>query len=211
MRLTLPRLYAILDLDVLSTRELRPFDVLEAWLASGVRLIQLRAKSLTMGPLLEVAGRLAETARQADARFIVNDRADVARLTRAAGLHLGQDDLTPDEARQLLLPGQLVGLSTHNTAQLRAAILTTAEYIATGPVSETRTKEKPDPVVGLEGVRVASALTREAGRPLVAIGGITLDSAPEVIAAGADSVAVISDLVGHDWRTRAASYLRALA
>jgi thiamine-phosphate pyrophosphorylase len=209
--LTLPRLYAILDLDVLRTRELRPFDVLEAWLASGVRLVQLRAKSLTMGPLLEVGERLAELARQADAVFIINDRADVARLTRASGVHLGQEDLSPDEARQLLLPGQVIGLSTHNHVQIRAAIATTAEYIATGPVSETRTKEKPDPVVGLEGVRLGSALTRDAGRPLVAIGGITLDSAPEVIAAGADSVAVISDLVGHDWRTRAASYLRALA
>jgi thiamine-phosphate pyrophosphorylase len=211
VRLTLPRLYAILDLDILSTRELRPAEVLETWLAAGVRLVQLRAKSWTMGPLLEVAWRLAATAQQADARFLINDRADIARLCGAAGVHLGQDDLSPDDARQLLLPGQVIGLSTHNDAQLRSAIVTTADYIATGPVFETRTKEKPDPVVGLDGVRAASALTREAGRPLVAIGGITLDSAPEIIAAGADSVAVISDLVGHDWRTRATSYLRALA
>lgn len=217
MRPTLPRLYAILDIDLLAARQLEPLDVLDAWLECGVRLIQLRAKSMTMGPLLGVAESARRRAVGAGATLFVNDRADVARLAGASGVHLGQADLTPSEARRILRPGQLIGLSTHNLAQARAALEeeagetgTAADYVAIGPVFATSTKAQPDPVVGLEGVRDASTQTKGAGVPLVAIGGITLESAPDVIAAGADSVAVISDLLTGDWRTRAALYLRAL-
>ena len=212
MRLTLPRLYAILDIDLLFSRRLQPLDVLDAWLACGVRLVQLRAKSLTMGPMLEVTESVLTRAAAAGARLFVNDRADVARLAGAGGVHLGQTDLSPGEAVKILRPEQLIGLSTHNVAQVQAALETqpTADYLAIGPVSATSTKARPDPVVGLAGVREASTLTNRAGRPLVAIGGITLESAPQIIASGADSVAVISDLLTGDWRTRAADYLRAL-
>jgi thiamine-phosphate pyrophosphorylase len=209
--LTLPRLYAILDIDLLFSRQLQPLDVLDAWLGCGVRLVQLRAKSLTMGPMLDVTESALSRAAAAGARLFVNDRADVARLAGASGVHLGQSDVTPDEARKILRPEQLIGLSTHNLGQVRAAVdARTADYLAIGPVSATSTKADPDPVVGLAGVRDASMLTNEASRPLVAIGGITLESAPQVIASGADSVAVISDLLNDDWRTRAAVYLRAL-
>jgi thiamine-phosphate pyrophosphorylase len=212
--LTLPRLYAILDIDLLAARQLEPLDVLDAWLECGVRLVQLRAKSLTMGPFLGIAESAVRRAARAGAALFVNDRADVARLAGAGGVHLGQDDLPPQDARRILLADQLIGLSTHNLAQVRAAVelpdRATAAYVAIGPVSATSTKAQPDPVVGLGGVRDASALTKVAGRPLVAIGGITLESAPKVIAAGADSVAVISDLLTGEWRTRAALYVQAL-
>jgi len=209
--LTLPRLYAILDIDLLFSRQLQPLDVLDAWLGCGVRLVQLRAKSLTMGPMLDVTESALSRAAAAGARLFVNDRADVARLAGASGVHLGQSDVTPDEARKILRAEQLIGLSTHNLGQVRAAVdARTADYVAIGPVSVTSTKAQPDPVVGFAGVHDASSLTKSAGMPLVAIGGITLESAPQVIASGADSVAVISDLLNDDWRTRAAVYLRAL-
>jgi thiamine-phosphate pyrophosphorylase len=210
VRLTLPRLYAILDIDLLLSRHLQPLDVLDAWLECGVRLVQLRAKSLTMGPMLDLTEAALLRVSAADARLFVNDRADVARLAGASGVHLGQADLSPDEARKILRPEQLVGLSTHNVAQVQAALQTTADYVAIGPVSQTSTKANPDPVVGLTGVSSAATLTKREGLPLIAIGGITLESATDAIAAGADSVAVISDLLTDDWRTRAAHYLQAL-
>ena len=212
MRLTLPRLYAILDLDLLAARELEPLDVLDAWLECGVRLVQLRAKSLTMGPMLRVAESVVARAKPTDATIFVNDRADVARLALASGVHLGQTDLPPDKAREILHRDQRIGLSTHNLAQVRGALTSVAsiDYVAIGPVSVTSSKAQPDPVVGLAGVREASTLTKPAGKPLVAIGGITLESASEVIASGADAVAVISDLLTGDWRTRAARFLQAL-
>jgi thiamine-phosphate pyrophosphorylase len=214
VRLTLPRLYAILDVDLLAARQLDPLDVLDAWLECGVRLVQLRAKSLTMGPMLGIAESVVRRAAPAGVTVFVNDRADVARLAGAGGVHLGQDDLSPQDARRILRPDQLIGLSTHNLPQVRAAVDleagTAVDYVSIGPVSATSTKTKPDPVVGLGGVHKASTLTKGVGRPLVAIGGITLESAPDVISAGADSVAVISDLLTGDWRTRAALYVKAL-
>jgi thiamine-phosphate pyrophosphorylase len=210
VRLTLPRLYAILDIDLLFSRHLQPLEVLDAWLECGVRLVQVRAKSLTIGPMLDVTEAALSRASGVGARFFVNDRADVARIAGANGVHLGQGDLSPAEARKILRPEQLIGLSTHTVAQVQAAVQTSADYVAIGPVWQTSTKAHPDPVVGLTGVSDAAALTKRAGRPLVAIGGITLESARDVIEAGADSVAVISDLLTDDWRTRASDYLRAL-
>jgi len=125
-------------------------------------------------------------------RLIMNDRADLCLAASFDGVHVGQDDLSSESVRKIIGPDRWLGVSTHNPEQLREADLTSADYLAIGPVFATSSKEKPDPVVGLEGVRRARALTR---KPLVAIGGITRANAASVIEAGADSVAVISDLL----------------
>ena len=194
----LPRLYAILDVTLAARRGFSPESLCNAWLEAGVRLIQLRAKSMPSGTLLALGETLASRARSAGALFVVNDRADIARWSGASGVHLGQDDLTPRDARVLLPPPAMIGVSTHSDVQLRAALDESIDYVAMGPVFSTTSKEQPDPVVGLEGIRRASHLTRSRGVPLVAIGGITLARAADVIAAGADTVAVISDLLTDD-------------
>jgi thiamine-phosphate pyrophosphorylase len=125
-------------------------------------------------------------------RLIMNDRTDLCLAADFDGVHVGQEDLSPESVRKIIGPGRWLGVSTHNPDQLREADLTSADYLAIGPVFSTSSKDKPDPVVGLEGVRRARALTR---KPLVAIGGITRANAASVIEAGADSVAVISDLL----------------
>jgi thiamine-phosphate pyrophosphorylase len=139
-------------------------------------------------------------------RLIMNDRADLCLAAEFDGVHVGQEDLSPESVRKIIGPDRWLGVSTHNPEQLREADLTSADYLAIGPVFQTSSKEKPDPVVGLEGVRRARALTR---KPLVAIGGITRANAASVIAAGADSVAVISDLL-RDPRKSAEEFLRIL-
>ena len=209
---SLPRLYAILDVDTLAARGLDPATVLDAWLDAGIRLIQLRAKHLSSGPLLTLAETLAARARAAGAMFIVNDRADLALLAGADGVHVGQEDLSPTQVRALSgagLGGQAglrtIGLSTHTLEQLRAGLTEPADYLAIGPVFSTTTKAHADPAVGLAMVEQAAAMM--AGRPLVAIGGITLATAPEVLAAGATSVAVISDLLGEDLAARARAWV----
>jgi thiamine-phosphate diphosphorylase len=152
---------------------------------------------------------MAERCRDAGAIFLVNDRADVAVLSGAHGVHVGQDDLPVEAARRLAGEG-VVGVSTHTQDQVRVALQTTADYLAIGPVFDTTSKGRDaGPVVGLSGVRDARQ-TIASGKPLVAIGGITLDLAPSVMRAGASSVAVISDLLAPDWRTRARDYLRVL-
>ncbi len=206
--LVLPRLYAILDIDVAASRSLDPASVFEAWLDAGVRLVQLRAKNLDAGPFLALARTLAARARSMQATFIVNDRADIARLSQASGLHVGQDDLEPAAVRGLLPSPAILGLSTHNDSQIDAALAEPVDYIALGPIYETRSKMRPDPVVGIEGIR---RVRERIGKiPLVAIGGISLETAPDVIAAGASSVAVISDLMHADAGTRARLFLAAL-
>ena len=194
----LPRLYAILDVTVAARHGLAPDALCDIWLHAGVRLIQLRAKSMPSGELLAASEALAARCRTAGAIFIVNDRVDIAQWSGASGVHLGQDDLAAADARVLLPAPAIIGVSTHSDEQLRAALGTPADYIAMGPVFDTRSKEQPDPVVGLEGIRRASAEARVRHRPLVAIGGITLERAADVLAAGADSVAVISDLLSDD-------------
>lgn len=196
----------------MGTRGLQPMHVLDSWLDAGVTLVQLRAKSLSFGPFLQLAESMALACRRAGAVFIVNDRADVARLADASGVHVGQEDLTPADVR-LLLPGAAwIGLSTHTDAQVVAGLESAATYLATGPVFATGTKAHTDPVIGFEGVRRAAGLVEGTGRPLVAIGGIALETAPAVIAAGAQSVAIISDLLeGGDPGARARAYLHALA
>ena len=156
--------------------------------AAGVTMLQYRNKQGSDAELLRDAGALrGHTAMQ----LILNDRADLVGKACFDGVHLGQEDLAPDQARALIGRGKLLGLSTHNEAQLRSANATTADYLAIGPIFATTTKANPDPIVGLEGLRRARALT---SKPLVAIGGITLANAAAVRDAGADAVAVISAL-----------------
>jgi thiamine-phosphate pyrophosphorylase len=206
----LPVLYAILDADAVVARHLAPLAVLDAWLAAGVRLVQLRSKTMGSGPMVELADECVRRARLAGAAVIVNDRADVARMSGSAGVHVGQADLAPGAARAVVGPSAAVGLSTHSEAQVAAAIGEPIDYIAIGPVYETSTKDQPDQVVGLDGIRRARLLARPAGLPLVGIGGITSDRARAVIHAGASSVAVIADLLAGDPEARAREFLRAL-
>lgn len=206
--LTLPPLYAIVDEDVAARAGLDPVGLAERFLRGGARLLQLRAKRAPSGRLLEWARAIAARAREAGAAFVVNDRADVARMA-GCGVHVGQDDLPPAAVRRLAGPDVLVGLSTHTLAQIEAGLREPVSYLAVGPVYGTATKETGYAAVGLDLVREAA---RRAGTlPVVAIGGITLERAPEVIAAGAAAVAVISDLVaGGDPEARARAFVAAL-
>ena len=202
-----PALYAILDATpAQSTASL--VLLANKILNAGVQLIQLRAKRLPPRQIHEIANALIAAA-PANVRIIINDRPDLASIANAAGVHLGQEDLPVTAARQICPPPQWVGISTHNLEQLRAANHTSADYIAVGPIYPTTTKENPDPVVGLDLIRAARKLTR---KPVVAIGGITINTAAEVFRAGADSVAIISDLLNApDPAQRAREYLSSAA
>jgi thiamine-phosphate pyrophosphorylase len=204
----LPRLYAILDIDLCAGRGLDPDAVLDGWLAAGVRLVQLRAKALSSSALLTLSQTCRDRCRRASAMFIVNDRADVARMAGADGVHVGQDDLDPRLVRQLVPAPGIVGLSTHSDAEVAAAMTVSIDYLAIGPVFATGSKANPDPVVGLGGVRRAVAIAGHV--PVVAIGGITIERAGDVFGAGAASVAVISDLLVGDVRVRARRWLDAV-
>jgi thiamine-phosphate pyrophosphorylase len=202
----IPSLYAIIDAAQVGAKP--PAFMVEALLQAGVRLLQYRDKTGTSRRLFEASCEIAEQAKRANALFVVNDRADIARAAGAGGVHLGQEDLPVELARRVLAPGQWIGISTHTLWQVEEAESSSADYVAFGPIFATRSKEQPDPVVGLDGLRQARGLTR---KPLVAIGGITLENAPEVIAAGADSVAVIHDLLAaEDIGARAQKFLRIL-
>ncbi len=206
MGISLPRFYAILDAEQAGERS--PVVLCEALLGAGVRLIQYRDKQASSRELFETSRELAERVRRAGGIFIVNDRADVARAAGADGVHLGQEDLPVELARRVLEAGKCVGFSTHDLEQVAKADESSADYIAFGPIFSTQSKARPDPVVGLEGLRAARRATR---KPLVAIGGITLEKAREVIEAGADSVAVIADLLrAPDIATRAREFLTIL-
>jgi len=195
MNLVFPPLYAIIDAGLLKTSEL---SFAEMMAESGVELLQYRNKRASSRELFDasrsISARLSGLGKPGvyDPRFIVNDRADIARAVKAQGVHVGQEDLTVEEARGIVGRERWVGLSTHNLEQLDAADKTSADYIAFGPIFQTRSKENPDPVVGLELLREVRRRTR---KPLVAIGGITLERAADVFRAGADSIAVASDLI----------------
>jgi thiamine-phosphate pyrophosphorylase len=212
MRFQIPRLYAIIDAARLKT--ISPVDMAEILVGAGVKLIQYRDKKGSSGRMLDVSSQIANCVRGAGVTFIVNDRADVAFMARADGVHVGQDDLPVESARRVLETGsqpglsrpRIIGCSTHNLWQVTEADGTSADYVAFGPVFATNSKERPDPVVGLAGVKTARGATR---KPLVAIGGITLDGAAAVIQAGADSVAIIGDLLT-DTENRAREFLRVL-
>jgi thiamine-phosphate pyrophosphorylase len=209
--LRLPRLYPILDLDLVRARGRQPLDLLSVWLDAGVRLVQLRAKTGAAGGTLALADAMVRRCRTTGARFIVNDRADLAAMAGADGVHVGQDDLPPRAVRSLVGETAWVGLSTHVDAQVDAGCLEPVTYLAIGPVFATASKDRPGACVALDGVRRAAACAHRAGIPLVAIGGITLATAPGVLAAGADAVAVISDMLAGDPGDRAREYLSALA
>ena len=187
----LPRLYPILDTGMLAERSFDAIAAAEAMLAGGALILQFRHKGHYSRQVFGEAEKVAELCRRAGSLFVIDDRADIAILLDA-GVHVGQEDLPPQDARRLVGPGRLLGFSTHNAAQLRAAAAAPADYIAVGPIFGTSSKEKPDPVVGVAELRRLRALET---RPLVAIGGITRENAPEVLEAGADSVAVIGDLL----------------
>lgn len=189
MRLVLPRLYVILDSALLKRP---PTEVASDLAEAGVRLMQYRDKARPAREQLRIAQEIAESMAACGVSLIVNDRPDVAVLAGARGVHVGQDDLEPEYARTIVGTERLVGVSTHNMEQFRSAMATSADYIAVGPIFATKSKVNPDPVVGIEFVKQVRALTH---KPIVAIGGITLDTARPVIEAGAESVAVISDIL----------------
>ncbi len=189
MRLVLPRLYVILDAALLTVPE---SECAQKLAAAGVRMLQYRNKAASSRELFEFSSRLSSLLVPQGISFLVNDRADVASVVNATGVHVGQEDLSVEAARQLIGTGKWVGVSTHNLEQFERAAATSADYIAVGPVFCTSTKTNPDPVVGIDFIRRVRALTN---KPIVAIGGITLDRAAEVIRAGADSVAVASDIL----------------
>jgi thiamine-phosphate pyrophosphorylase len=193
--LRLPPLYAILDIDAVTARGWAPAEVCRAWLSAGVRLIQLRAKQLSPGAFLDLADETVGMCREVGALLIINDRADIAAMTGAAGVHLGQDDLTPADARLGLDPSAIVGLSTHEPGQVAAGVHEPVSYLAIGPIYATSTKDTGYEALGLERLREAAAVTRGARLPLVAIGGLTLERALAVREAGADTIAVITDLL----------------
>lgn len=205
MVLTLPRFYAVFDPSI---RPDLPLPEAARLLANAeVRWVQLRHKQAGSGQLFSEAKDLLAIL-PAPATLIVNDRADVALLAGAAGVHLGQTDLPPAAAREALGPDKLIGLSTHTLEQIAAARSAPVDYLAFGPVFATATKADSEPVVGRDGLREARRRTE---KPLVAIGGITPENAGEVMEAGADSVAVISGwLTGGDIRERLDAFRRAL-
>lgn len=155
-------------------------------------MLQYRNKAASARELFESSKKLSSQLLPQRVSFIVNDRADVAALTDAAGVHVGQQDLSVEAARRVIGADKWVGVSTHNLQQFERAAATSADYIAVGPVFSTSTKTNPDPVIGIDFIRRVRALS---AKPIVAIGGITLDRATDVIRAGADTVAVISDIL----------------
>jgi thiamine-phosphate pyrophosphorylase len=186
----LPRFYPILDTETAARRGVDVADAAREILEGGAEILQIRHKGFFSRAVFESMESVAGLCKTFGARFVVNDRADLAALLGAA-VHLGQEDLPPSAIRRIVGPETLVGFSTHNQAQLLAAGGEPADYLALGPIFGTASKQNPDPVVGIEGLRRLRPLT---ARPLVAIGGITRANARDVLAAGADSVAVIGDL-----------------
>ncbi len=189
--MVLPRLYPIADTGLLARAGCPVETAVRAMLDGGARILQFRHKGRYTRQVFAEAERAAQLCRAAGALFIIDDRADIALLLDA-GLHVGQDDLAPQDARRLIGPSRVLGFSTHNERQLRAAVTEPVDYLAFGPIFGTASKDKPDPVVGVDELRRLRPL---AARPLVAIGGITRDTALQVLQAGADSLAVIGDLL----------------
>jgi thiamine-phosphate pyrophosphorylase len=207
----LPRLYPIIDVDVCARAGWDPVALSRAYVSGGARWLQLRAKALESGAFLELADALVALTASAGARLIVNDRADIARLAAAAGVHVGQDDLCPTDVRRVAGDDVLVGLSTHTLDQIDAALREPIDYLAIGPVYTTGTKATGYDAVGLTAVRHAHEKARRTDCPVVAIGGVSLETARRVIDAGAASVAVITDLVSGDPEARVRQYLAAIA
>lgn len=199
-----PPLYAIIDSSLAGASAVA---FAEALSGAGVQLIQIRHKTSSAAAVFAQTATLLDRVSSRGVRLIVNDRPDIAAIAGAGGVHVGQDDLEVEQARRICPPPMWVGVSTHNLQQVREADGTSADYIAVGPVFPTVTKSNPDPVVGVEFLRAARRITK---KPLVAIGGITAETAEQAYRAGADSLAVISDLIGaSDPAARASEYLAA--
>ena len=190
--LIFPRLYPIVDAGLLGLRGVGAEDFARALLEAGVTLLQYRDKTGEPQQVLQNAAMIREVFAGTEGGLIMNDRADLAVLAEWDGVHVGQGDLSPEDARRVVGAERWIGVSTHTDEQVRLAELSCADYVAVGPVFATGTKVDAEPVIGLEGVRRARELT---AKPLVAIGGITRANARSVIDAGADSVAVISALL----------------
>ena len=205
-------LLAIIDVDAAARAGWQAIDLARAFVDGGARCVQLRAKNLPGGAFLATATAIVHLAHRCGATVIVNDRADIARLAGADGVHLGQDDLAPLSVRPLVGPAATVGLSTHSLEQLERALDQPVDYVAIGPVFGTTTKDTGYRAVGIDLVREAARRAASRGRPLVAIGGITLERAPSVIAAGASSVAVVGDLLDSgEPEARVRAYLERLS
>jgi thiamine-phosphate pyrophosphorylase len=209
--LALPPLMAIVDADLADRLGTTMIELAEAYLRGGAMALQIRAKNRPSGWVLDAASAIVASAHRRHAIAVVNDRADVAALAGADGVHIGQDDLPPVLARRIVGPEAIVGLSTHTREQLDAALAQPVNYVAIGPVFGTKTKATGYDSLGLDPVRRAAELARKRAMPLVAIGGITLERAADVLGAGAIAVAVISDLaVGGDPEARVREYVARL-
>jgi thiamine-phosphate pyrophosphorylase len=192
LRINLPKLYPITDSKLSGLSHAKQVKRLSA---GGATFIQLREKQHAPREFYKEAEEAMRVARSCGVRLILNDRIDIALALCADGVHLGQDDLPPERARELLGEQAIIGFSTHSVEQAKAAARLPVDYIAIGPIFETQSKENPDPVVGLDGLRRARQVVRQI--PLVAIGGIGRQNVKEVLEAGADSVAVISLLLAN--------------
>lgn len=204
--MNLPKLYAIVDVEVCARVGWAPRDLARAYLSGGARLLQLRAKDLGGAAFLALATAIVGDGQESGGQVIINDRADIAALSGAAGVHVGQDDLSVDDVRRIVGAEAIVGLSTHTHAQVEDAIGQAISYVAIGPVFGTVTKATGYDAVGLQMVRNAHALASARGIPVVAIGGITLERVKSVWDAGAASAAVISDLLVDDPAARVAQF-----
>ena len=205
-------LYIVCDADACALAGWSLTDFASACLDGGATLLQLRAKHASSRDFLANTERLMPRAIAAHATVIINDRADIARIAGAHGVHVGQDDVTPAAVRKVVGATAIVGLSTHTPEQLVTAVREPVQYLAIGPVFGTHTKDTGYEPVGLDAVRRAADIARTAHLPVVAIGGITLERSSDVLRAGATSVAVISDiLVGNDPAARTRAFLERLA
>ena len=198
-----PFFYPIVDIETCESYGYDPLQVSLACLRAGAAWLQLRGKTISGSEWLTIADAVVSVARPLGARVIVNDRADIASMSGAAGVHVGQDDLAVDSIRELLGLGILVGLSTHDPSQVDAALESSADYVAVGPIFGTATKDTGYSARGLDLVRYAAGR----GKPVVAIGGITIERAPQVVAAGASGVAVISDVLRGDPEQRTRQFI----
>ena len=187
-----------------------PIDVARAFLSGGARWLQLRCKGMASGPFLDLANRMLADTNAAGGTLIINDRADIAAISGAHGLHVGQADLSPQDSRAVIGAAGILGLSTHNSQQWEAAVLEPISYVAIGPTFGTGTKDTGYAAIGLQVVKHASAAAAAAQLPMVAIGGITIANAVSVIESGAASVAVISDLLKGDPEARVREFLHTL-
>lgn len=203
---TRPFLYPIVDGDLCRRRGIDPVALCDACLNGGARVLQLREKTCPSGQFLRLADILVQRAARFGALVIINDRADIARLSGAMGVHVGQDDLSVADVRTLMPPPAIIGLSTHDEQQLDRAIAQNPTYVAVGPIFRTATKDTGYSARGLELITRAAARAR----PVVAIGGITLANAGSVVRAGATGIAVISDLLEGDPEARTRAFIARL-